>query len=206
MLRDSKSSMLGPCWVAVLFYLRSQRIILRHNMQPQKQQIAAHPCRRLLCQLINLRLSSAQSGDANIHHENFTVSKYLSTMLSSMVAHLMLLYAASLKAYTCITLISCPGCWSRSFDNQPLQDCFIASMCGHLLCRDAARGVILAAIQCALAQISAAPLDAMFLGLLTFRQDVSMAWTPPGPLRHSKFPLAMADAFTCLMPGCRIFQ
>ena len=31
-----------------------------------------------------------------------------------------------------------------------MQDRFIASMCHHKLCRDAAQGVILAAVQCAL--------------------------------------------------------
>jgi hypothetical protein len=35
------------------------------------------------------------------------------------------------------------------YDEHPMQDCFIASMCRHMLCRDAARGVVLAAIQCA---------------------------------------------------------
>ena len=33
------------------------------------------------------------------------------------------------------------------YDEHPMQDCFIASMCKHKLCRDAARGVVLAAIQ-----------------------------------------------------------
>ena len=40
---------------------------------------------------------------------------------------------------------SCAVC----YDDHPIEDCYIASMCRHRLCRDAAREVILAAIKCA---------------------------------------------------------
>ena len=33
------------------------------------------------------------------------------------------------------------------YDEHPMQEAFIASMCRHKLCRDAARGVVLAAMQ-----------------------------------------------------------
>ena len=35
------------------------------------------------------------------------------------------------------------------YDEHPMQEAFIASMCRHKLCRDAARGVVLAAMGCA---------------------------------------------------------
>jgi len=36
------------------------------------------------------------------------------------------------------------------FDEHSLEDCYIASMCGHRMCRDAAREVVLGAVRCAL--------------------------------------------------------
>lgn len=41
------------------------------------------------------------------------------------------------------TTFSCAVC----YDDHPLEDCFIASMCRHKLCRDAAREVVLAAVR-----------------------------------------------------------
>lgn len=38
---------------------------------------------------------------------------------------------------------SCAVC----YDDHPMEDCFIASMCRHRLCRDAAREVVLGAIK-----------------------------------------------------------
>lgn len=38
---------------------------------------------------------------------------------------------------------SCAVC----YDDHPMEDCFIASMCRHKLCREAAREVILGAIK-----------------------------------------------------------
>ncbi len=33
------------------------------------------------------------------------------------------------------------------YDDHPMEDCFVASMCRHMMCRDAARQVILSAIR-----------------------------------------------------------
>ena len=42
-------------------------------------------------------------------------------------------------------VFSCAIC----FDEHSLEDCYIASMCGHRMCRDAAREVVLGAVRCA---------------------------------------------------------
>ena len=34
------------------------------------------------------------------------------------------------------------------YDEHPMEDCYISSMCGHRMCRDAAREVTLGAITC----------------------------------------------------------
>ena len=34
------------------------------------------------------------------------------------------------------------------YDEHPMEDCYISSMCGHRMCRDAAREVTLGAIRC----------------------------------------------------------